>query len=157
MKRYLLLVPTLVACTAAETPADTAFAAVQERGAAVMGVDQYAAKHVFESLPDGGRVVLDWPTSSDSTEIAKIRVHMREVASDFTAGNFAKPFAVHAQVVPGTGTMAARTSAIRYEAIYRPQGAEVRITTRDSVAVRAVHEFLAFQRSDHRAAGHEKH
>jgi hypothetical protein len=31
----------------------------------------------------------------------------------------------------------------------------VRITTTDPAALAAVHEFLAFQRADHRAAGHE--
>lgn len=33
-------------------------------------------------------------------------------------------------------------------------GAQVRITTTGSAAVAAVHAFLAFQRMDHRAAGH---
>jgi len=31
---------------------------MQSRGAHVMGVDQYTSAHVFEDLPDGGRVVL---------------------------------------------------------------------------------------------------
>ena len=44
---------------AGHTPkSDSAFAQVQERGRAVMGVDQYTSTHVFESLPDGGRIVL---------------------------------------------------------------------------------------------------
>ena len=31
---------------------------------------------------------------------------MRQIAVDFTAGDFSRPFAVHAVVVPGTKTMA---------------------------------------------------
>jgi hypothetical protein len=33
---------------------DTAYAAVQARGAMVMGVDQYTSHHAFEELADGG-------------------------------------------------------------------------------------------------------
>ncbi len=154
----------MVACTSdvatkdtAPKLADSAFTAVQQRGERVMGVDQDAAKHVFEDLPDGGRVVLDWPTVTDTAEIRKIRGHMREIAADFTAGNFSKPFAVHAQTVPGTRTMTAKRAVIRYEAVDRAQGAEVRMRTTDSSAIQAIHDFLAFQRSDHRSAGHDGH
>src|SRR6478672_9598741 len=45
---------------------DSAFAAVQKRGAAVMGVDQYTSAHVFEDLPDGGRIVLERKDTTDS-------------------------------------------------------------------------------------------
>jgi hypothetical protein len=51
--------------------------------------------------------------------------------------------------------MAERRDRITYETTDRPEGAEVRIRTADAKAIAAVHEFLAFQRSDHRAAGHE--
>ena len=135
--------------------ADSAFTAVQTRGAGVMGVDQYTSKHVFEDLEDGGRIVLDRDDAADTAGIATIRAHMRDVATDFRAGNFSKPFQVHAQQVPGTDVMAARRSAIRYDVADRPRGAEVRLQTRDTAAVAAIHRFLAFQRSDHRAAGHE--
>ena len=134
---------------------DSAFAAMQRRGQAVMGVDQYAAAHVFEDLGDGGRIVLDADKGSDSAGIAAIRQHMRGIAVAFRAGDFAGPFRVHAQVVPGTAVMAARHATITYEATDRPRGAEVRIRTADTAAVTAIHAFLAFQRSAHHAAGHE--
>lgn len=154
-----LLVAAGVACAspAARTPAagsDSAFAAVQARGAVVMGVDQYTSTHVFEDLPDGGRIVLERQDSSDAAGIAEIRAHMREIAAAFAKGDFSAPFVVHAQQVPGTAVMAARRDMIRYTAADRPRGAEVRITTADSTALSAVREFLAFQRMDHRAAGH---
>jgi hypothetical protein len=160
--RHVLLAAAIgiAACSSRETraakpPTDSAFAEVQERGASVMGVDQYTSAHVFEDLPDGGRIVLERGDPADSAGIATIRAHMRQIAADFTAGDFSKPFAVHAMVVPGTKTMADRRDRITYEATDRPQGAEVRIRTADAKAIAAVHEFLAFQRSDHRAAGHE--
>lgn len=147
---------TLAAMNAAHgATSDSAFASVQSRGAGVMGVDQYTSAHVFESLDDGGRIVLERPTASDSTDVATIRAHMREIADAFARGDFTAPGLVHAQQVPGTKVMAARASALNYEAIDRPRGAEVRITTHDPAVLAAVHEFLAFQRADHRAAGHE--
>ena len=130
---------------------------MQQRGQVVMGVDQYTSAHVFEDLPDGGRIVLDRDDSTDAAAIAAIRQHMRDIAVAFRAGDFTKPFAVHAEDVPGTAVMAARRAAITYTAGDRPRGAEVRIHTADSAAVAAVHAFLEFQRTAHHAAGHEQH
>jgi len=134
---------------------DSEFAATQSRGAHVMGVDQYTSAHVFEDLPDGGRVILDRDDASDTAAIATIRAHMHDIAAAFRAGDFTKPFAVHAQTVPGTAVMRARRAAISYEPVDRPRGGEVRIRSNDPVAVAAIHEFLAFQRNAHHAAGHE--
>lgn len=145
-----------VAPRSADTgPRDSTFAALQSRGDTVMGVNQYTSRHVFEDLADGGRIVLDRDDAADSAGITTIRAHMRDIVADFRAGNFSKPFAVHAQVVPGTDVMTRLRDRITYSVADRPRGAEVRITTVDSVAIVAVHRFLAFQRMDHRAAGHE--
>ena len=82
---------------------------------------------------------------------------MRDIAAQFRRGDFRAPFLVHAQTVPGTESMARLASAISYAPMDRPRGAELRINTQDPAALRAIHEFLAFQRADHRAAGHEEH
>jgi hypothetical protein len=134
---------------------DSAFAGVQSRGAGVMGVNQYTSRHVFESLPDGGRIILERLSDGDTADIRTIRAHMHEIAAAFARGDFSAPGLVHAQQVPGTKVMAARAAKVHYDPVDRPRGAEVRITTRDPEALAAVHEFLAFQRADHRAAGHE--
>jgi len=54
---------------------------MQSRGAHVMGVDQYTSAHVFEDLPDGGRVVLERDDAADTAAIVAIRGHMREIAA----------------------------------------------------------------------------
>ena len=119
-----------------------------------MGVDQYTSQHVFEDLPDGGRVVLERDDAGDSVGIATIRAHMREIARRFASGDFALPGVVHDREVPGTDVMAARREGISYTEVDRPKGAELRIVSEDSVAIAAIHQFLAFQRMDHHAAGH---
>jgi hypothetical protein len=144
----------LVALGACRRSDDAEFAAMQTRGAHVMGVDQYTSAHVFEDLPDGGRVVLERADPADTTDIAKIRSHMRDIAAAFRAGDFTKPFEVHDQAVPGTAVMTARRAAISYDAKDLPRGGEVRLTSTDSAAVAAIHEFLAFQRNAHHASAH---
>jgi hypothetical protein len=138
-----------------DRPAKDDFAAMQERGEHVMGVDQFTSAHVFEDLPDGGRVVLDRADVSDTAGIKTIRAHMRDIATAFRAGDFTKPFEVHAQTVPGTAVMTAKREAIRYEVLDRPQGGEVRMKSTDPAAISAIHAFLEFQRQQHHAAGHE--
>src|SRR6266576_2501576 len=101
---------------------DKDFAAMQARGAHVMGVDQYSSAHVFEDLPDGGRVLLDRDDPSDTAAIAAIRAHMRDIETAFRAGDFSKPFQVHVQKVPGTDVMKERRAGISYEGTDRRGG-----------------------------------
>ena len=135
--------------------ADSAFAALQNRGAdpRAMGVDQYTSVHVFDALPDGGRIELQRAVD-DSAGVAQIRHHLRTIAGAFAEGDFATPAFVHAREAPGTAVMAAKRSLISYTVRDLPRGAELRITTHDSAAIAAVREFMAFQRMDHHAGGH---
>lgn len=131
---------------------DTAFTALQARGKTAMGVDQYTSTHRFDDLPDGGRIELQ-REPADTAGVRVIREHLAGIARAFAAGDFSTPGAVHARDVSGTAAMAARRDVIRYEFRALPGGGEVRISTTDPEAVRAIHAFLAFQRSDHRAGG----
>jgi uncharacterized protein YjhX (UPF0386 family) len=132
---------------------DTEFEALQTRGQNAMGVDQYTSTHLFDALADGGRIELQ-RDANDPRDIATIRAHLKEVMAAFERGDFRTPGFVHAQEVPGTKVMAARKEHLSYRYADLPQGGEIRITTSDAKALRAVHEFVAFQRKDHRASGH---
>jgi hypothetical protein len=134
----------------AAAAADTGFAAVQDRGRVAMEVDQYTSTHVFEPLPDGGRIELQRDVA-DSAGRARILAHMGRIAAAFSAGDFRLPGFVHAGEVPGTRVMAAEPGKIGYTVESLPRGAALRLRTADSAAVEAIHEFLAFQRMDHRA------
>lgn len=138
--------------TAHTAAADTAFAALQERGKAAMGVDQYTSTHRFDVLPDGGRIELQ-RDGDDADGVAQIRKHMREIAGAFAAGDFDIPMLVHMQEVPGTRVMKERAQVIRYTVRDLPRGAELRLTTRDLEALAAIREFMDFQRRDHRSGG----
>lgn len=114
-----------------------------------MGVDQYTSSHVFEPLSDGGRIALERDVE-DSAGVARIREHMARIAAAFAGGDFRLPGFVHAREVPGTTVMRAKKAVIGYTADTLPRGGQLRIRTADPEAVRAVHEFLAFQSQDHR-------
>jgi hypothetical protein len=77
---------------------------------------------------------------------------MELIARQFAAGDFHLPGIVHDREVPGTRVMAERRTAISYAVESLPRGGAVRVRSGDSVAVQAIHDFLAFQRHDHHAA-----
>lgn len=80
---------------------------------------------------------------------------MSAIAAAFAAGDFSLPGQVHAVArVPGTDVMRELKSEISYRAAGIERGGEVRLITGNPRAVAAIHEFLAFQRSDHRAGMH---
>jgi hypothetical protein len=78
---------------------------------------------------------------------------MREIARAFRSGDFSTPTMVHLRDVPGARVMAAKRAVISYDPRDLPRGAELRITTDDAEARRAIHEFMAFQRGEHHASG----
>ena len=153
----LLFVP---ACLVAQVPArdtamapaahDSAHAAMQRRGAEVMGVDQETSVHVFEALPNGGVIELQRAVD-DSAGMRTIRAHLRGIAQAFAAGDFEAPTYVHMTSVPGARVMAERRKSIRYDYRDLPRGGALRITTTDAVARKAIWEFIAFQRNEHMA------
>jgi hypothetical protein len=135
---------------------DTSFKAMQARGGVAMGVDQYTSIHKFDDLPDGGRIELQ-RDRNDSAGVHAIRAHIHAIADAFTNGDFSTPELVHMKEVPGTNVMAAKRAQIHYTPKALPRGAELRITTSDPAAIKAVHQFLAFQRGEHHAGGHSMH
>lgn len=128
---------------------DSAYAAMQDRGR-IMGVDQYTSTHHFDDLPNGGRITLV-RNVDDAAGTARIQQHLRSIAAAFKAGDFTSPMAVHRTDVPGTTVMAAKRAVIDYSVRTLPRGAELIIHTTDAAALHAIHEFLAFQRTEHHA------
>jgi hypothetical protein len=129
---------------------DTAFSAMQDRGLVAMGVDQYTSIHKFDALPTGGRIELQ-RDNGDAKGIATIR----GIAKAFKSGDFSTPAFVHMKDVPGAKVMREKRGVISYEPRDLRRGAELVIRTKDAAAVRAVHEFMAFQRGEHHAGGME--
>jgi hypothetical protein len=152
--RHLRVLSLLLVAAAAPRASaqDSSFAAMQQRGKLAMGVDQYTSIHRFDDLADGGRIELQ-RDRDDTAGVRAIRDHLRAIATAFSSGDFSTPGFVHMRDVPGTKAMAAKRALLRYRFVALPRGGALHITTADTTARRAVHEFLAFQRGEHHAAG----
>lgn len=124
-------------------------AGVHERGAHHMGFDQHATTHHFRLSPTGGAIEVTANDAADANGMAQIRTHLQEITKLFSAGDFAKPKAIHDQVPPGVETMTARRAEITYGYEELPAGGRVRIEATSPEALAAVHAFLRFQIEDH--------
>jgi len=70
-------------------------------------------------------------------------------AGNFSRGDFGAPEHTHGQVPPGVPTMQKMKDKIRYQFRKSPQGGKLRISSSNSSAVEAVHQFLKFQIQEH--------
>lgn len=67
----------------------------------------------------------------------------------FSAGNFNVPMFIHDTTPPGVPTMTKLHSEIHYQYQQTNKGGQIAIATTDPEALKAVHEFLRFQISEH--------
>lgn len=122
---------------------------VVERGEHVMGFSHEKTTHHFRVYRDGGAIEVEANKLEDTESRDAIHVHLAHIAKMFAAGDFSAPMQIHAQNPPGTAEMKRLRDAIQYKLETMKKGARIRITTKDLDALRAVHEFLRFQMSDH--------
>ena len=130
-------------------------AALKARGALAMGFDQDKTAHHFKASATGGSIEVEVKDPADSTSRDQVRAHLKEIAAAFGKGDFEKPFQTHAEVPPGVPAMQRLKPAIRYRYEQTDRGGAVRITTSDPEALKAVHEFLAYQAAEHHPRGRE--
>ena len=112
-----------------------------------MGFSQSASKHTFRLFADGGAIEV---RSADAATLKAIRAHLQMIAKEFAAGDFAKPLAVHDEMPDGAAAMKELRGEIRYTYSEIESGGRVRITTNNSRALEAVHQFLRFQIREHK-------
>jgi hypothetical protein len=123
---------------------------MKKRGVVAMGFDQDQATHHFRLYETGGAIEVVANDPADDTILGQVRTHLKEIASEFARGDFAKPFATHGEMPPGVRTMKERATALAFRYEETPTGGRVRIITSDATAKDAVHEFLTYQIREHR-------
>ena len=121
-----------------------------ERENEAMGFSQGRTTHHFVLAADGGRIQVTANAADDRTTIEQVRSHLKQIAREFKAGDFATPLLVHGQTPPGVQTMQHLKSEISYAYEDRADGAAVAIRSRNPDAVAAVQEFLRFQIREHK-------
>ena len=123
---------------------------LKKRGVVAMGFDQDKTTHHFRLFETGGAIEVVANDPADDTTLGQVRSHLKEIAAEFARGDFAKPFATHAEVPPGVRTMQERRTVLSFRYEETPAGGRVRITTSDAKTKAAVHEFLTYQIREHR-------
>lgn len=123
---------------------------VDARGDHAMGFSHDKSAHHFHLLPDGGTIEVVADDANDAATRDEIRMHLSHIAKMFNDGDFQVPMFIHDTVPPGVPVMKSKRSKITY--IFEPttNGGQVHIVSADPAAVKAIHEFLAFQIDDHR-------
>jgi len=124
-------------------------AEMKKRGNAAMGFDQGKTTHHFLLARDGGSIQVESNNAADTTSRDLIRQHLKTISAQFANGDFIAPLTTHAEMPPGAKEMQRLKSAITYTFEERPQGATVRMRSSNPDAVKAVHDFLAYQIKEH--------
>ena len=125
-------------------------AEVDNRGDHAMGFSHETTTHHFTLLPDGGTIEVSIKAEQDDATRDQIRMHLTHIAAMFSENQFDIPMFIHDRIPPGVSVMKEKHAAITYTFQSTDGGGQVRIVTHDPEALKAIHEFLAFQIQDHR-------
>jgi len=123
---------------------------MNKRGDKHMGFDHLKTTHHFLLANDGGSINVEANDVKDSESRDQIRRHLRHIAMMFGEGNFEVPMLIHEKTPSGSETMKQLKSEISYEFIETERGASIKISTTNAQAVKAIHEFLTFQITEHK-------
>jgi hypothetical protein len=123
---------------------------LEHRGNQGMGFDQQKTTHHFLLRKDGGAIQVTANSSADKTSIDEIHMHLEHIARAFKSGEFDIPMFVHDQTPPGVPTMTKLKGQIKYSYEAMENGGQVVISSANAEAVKAVHEFLKFQITEHK-------
>lgn len=126
------------------------FAGVNARGDQGMGFSHEKTSHHFHLFTDGGSIEIASNDAADADSQKAIRDHLSMIAERFSRGDFSIPMFIHGTVPPGVEEMKQLNTKISYLVQNTTRGAEIRVTSDDDDAIRAVHDFLKFQIEDHR-------
>jgi len=125
-------------------------AEVNQRAVIVMGFSHEKTTHHFRLKSDGGVIEVAANDPNDAASRDQIRSHLNHITQKFAVGDFTAPLLIHAKTPPGVPAMKQLKAALKYRLETTERGARIRITTSNTKALAAVHDFLRFQISDHK-------
>jgi hypothetical protein len=125
-------------------------AGVVARGDHAMGFDHETTTHHFRLYESGGSIEVSANDSKDLISRDQIRMHLGHIVTMFSRGDFNVPMFIHDKTPPGASSMSKLRDQIHYQLEDTPQGARIEIATKNKEALKAIHDFLRFQISDHK-------
>lgn len=123
---------------------------MEKRGNQGMGFAQDKTTHHFLLRKDGGAIQVTANSASDEASKEEIQMHLRHIERAFQSGDFNIPMFVHDQTPPGVATMTKLKDQIHYKYEPAENGGRVVISSANAEAVKAIHEFLKFQITEHK-------
>jgi hypothetical protein len=123
---------------------------MNRRGNQAMGFDQMKTTHHFILTKDGGAIRVEANDAKDTQSRDQIRMHLHHIAMMFGEGNFETPMLVHGETPAGVDTMRRLKADIKYQYQETERGALVGISTANTEALDAVHDFLRYQIKEHK-------
>jgi hypothetical protein len=133
-----------------ENHQDKRLEGVNERGDHAMGFSHEKTTHHFQLTVEGGSIEVTANDPKDATSLTQIRAHLAHIAKLFKAGDFSMPMFTHAEQPPGVSVMTRLKEEITYTFEPIERGGRVRITSSNTEALDAVHDFLRYQIKDHK-------
>lgn len=115
-----------------------------------MGFSHETTTHHFRLTSSGGAIEVTANDPNDAKSREQIRMHLTHITKLFSAGDFNVPMFIHDTNPPGAVTMSKLRDQIQYQLKETPQGATIRIFSKNKEAVEAIHQFLRFQIADHK-------
>jgi plastocyanin len=151
MVGQVVVATNLTTDTALDTNNQSAAVSISmlQRGDIAMGFNQSKISHQFKSTPTGGEILITALNNSDIETIKQIKNHISIIQKEFSSGNFTKPFYIHVKDVPGTKIMSEKKDLIKYSINEINNGAILILETKDKELLYAIHQFMAFQGTEH--------
>jgi len=146
---FLFAEPSAEKMSMTDCPMMNDHAAMNARGDKGMGFSQDKTTHHFKLSPEGGSIEVQAKEDADRVSREQIQMHLGHIAKMFQAGNFEIPMFVHGKTPAGIPVMREHKAEIAYEYQAIDRGGRVRIRTTNPEALKAVHEFLRFQITEH--------
>jgi hypothetical protein len=123
---------------------------VNERGDKAMGFSHEKTTHHFLLKENGGIIQVEVNNADDVESRSSIRSHLSHIAVMFSEGNFETPMFIHDREPAGVSVMKELKNSITYKYEESERGGKVIVSSNNSDAVKAIHDFLRFQIEDHK-------
>jgi hypothetical protein len=131
---------------------------VAKRGAVVMPFDLNSTVHIFTKTANGGIQKIITRKPNDEVQVRLVRNHLKEIADQFSKGDYSGPSSIHGDEMPGLSELKhAQPGEIKFQYGEVNSGAEIRYTTDKPKLIAAIHTWFDSQLSDHGSdamAGH---
>jgi hypothetical protein len=117
----------------------------------VMPFDMAKTEHVFRMTESGGVQTVQSRDPAAQEQVRMIRMHLKQEAASFQAGNFADPAMLHGADMPGLKELSEGAAQIKVTYSDTPAGGQITFHSDDLRLITAVHRWFGAQLSEHGA------